>query len=173
MTECPFPQEAPGHRLWLARELDVLPALSYDGTALFVMLNPSTAGAGRDDPTIRRVRWFGFERLGAARILVGNLFTVRATDPRSFDPADPASNCAQADEALEWMSAQADCVTLAWGSPAGTRDARAVRRRALAVREILARSHSRALSLGATKGGDPRHPLFVRKDVEMQSGDIA
>ena len=171
--ECRFPQEVPGHRLWLARELDALPALSYDGTALFVMLNPSTADAGRDDPTIRRVSWFGFERLGAARILVGNLYTFRAPDPRSFDPGADWANCAGADAALEWMSARADCVVLAWGSPQNTRDPAAVRSRALAVKKILAATHPAALTLGTTRSGDPRHPLYVRKDVEMQSGDIA
>ncbi len=168
-----FPQEVPGHRLWLARELDVLPGLSYDGTALFVMLNPSVADASRNDPTITRVCWFAFERLQAARLLVGNLFTVRATDPRSFDPGADWANCADADAALEWMSAQADCVVLAWGSPQNTRDPAAVRSRALAVKKILAAAHPAALTLGLTASGDPRHPLYVRKDVEMQSGDIA
>ena len=163
--KCPVPQQVPGHRLWLTRELDPLSALSYDGTVLFVMLNPSVADAGRDDPTIRRVSRFAIERMQATRLLVANLFTVRATDPRSFDPADPASNCAQADAALEWLSEQADTVVLAWGSPANTRDALAVERRALAARKILARRHSRALAFGTTKGGDPRHPLFVRKDA--------
>ena len=65
------------------------------------------------------------------------------------------------DTALEWLSGQADAVVLAWGSPHKTRCARAVRSRALAVREILARSHSRALTPGFTRDGSPRHPLFV------------
>ena len=51
------------------------------GSALpFVMLNPSTADADNDDPTIRRCIAFA-KREGAGGIVVANLFAFRATSP--------------------------------------------------------------------------------------------
>jgi hypothetical protein len=56
------------------------------------MLNPSTADASQDDPTIRRC--IGFARQwGCGRLVVLNLFAFRATDPadlkRAADPVGP------------------------------------------------------------------------------------
>src|SRR5262245_44648837 len=61
-------------------------------TATFILLNPSTADARVNDPTIRRV--IGFTRQwGYDRLTVLNLFAVRATDPadlkRADDPVGP------------------------------------------------------------------------------------
>src|SRR4051794_12691770 len=61
-------------------------------TATFIMLNPSTADASNDDPTIRRC--IGFARQwGCGRLAVLNLFAFRATDPadlkRAEEPVGP------------------------------------------------------------------------------------
>jgi hypothetical protein len=60
--------------------------------ATFIMLNPSTADATQDDPTIRRC--IGFARQwGCGQLVVLNLFAFRATDPvdlkRAADPVGP------------------------------------------------------------------------------------
>lgn len=52
-----------------------------------VMLNPSTADAFVDDPTIRKVIGYA-ERWGYNRIAVGNLFAYRATDPNELITAE-------------------------------------------------------------------------------------
>src|SRR5918998_3116048 len=65
-----------------------------DGPALcnFLLLNPSTADERADDPTVarcvRRARAWGLDAL-----VVTNLFSIRATDPRARrgveDPVGP------------------------------------------------------------------------------------
>jgi hypothetical protein len=53
------------------------------------MVNPSTADAETDDPTIRKVKGFS-ERAGYGHIIVGNLFAFRATDIKQLRTArDP------------------------------------------------------------------------------------
>lgn len=89
----------------------------------FVMLNPSTADADKDDPTIRRCIRFARD-WGFGALQVVNLFAVRAADPRVMmaepDPVGPDNHehCIAAfDRARnQWMydypAAPAIC---AWG----------------------------------------------------------
>src|SRR4051812_49823510 len=60
--------------------------------ATFIMLNPSTADASNDDPTIRRCIGFA-QRWGCGQLAVLNLFAYRATDPadlkRASEPVGP------------------------------------------------------------------------------------
>ena len=52
-------------------------------TAVFLMLNPSTAGADADDPTVRRIAGpNGFARkFGAGGVVIVNLFALCSPDP--------------------------------------------------------------------------------------------
>src|SRR5262245_40859152 len=63
-----------------------------DTTATFIMLNPSTADAARDHPTIRRCIGFA-RRWGCGQLVCLNLFAFRATDPARLkcaaDPVGP------------------------------------------------------------------------------------
>jgi hypothetical protein len=129
--------------------------LGGEGTALFVMLNPSTADAELDDPTIRRCVRFARD-WGYARLAVGNLYALRSTDPAALaaadDPVGPDN-----DEWLSELASNAWTVILAWGAhPMAERRARDVRQL------VEGRSGGTAQCLGQTKSLAPRHPLYVR-----------
>lgn len=125
---------------------------------LWVALNPSTADETSDDATIRKC--MAFQRLwgmGArGRLLIVNLFALRSTDPRALarhdDPIGPDNDDyirRTADEVI----ASGGRVVAAWGAHPFARD------RARRVREILWALDIQ--SLGTTKDGSPRHPLYV------------
>jgi hypothetical protein len=141
------------YRLW--RTWDDQPYLP------FIMLNPSTADAENDDPTIRRC--MGFARDGGfGGIVVVNLFAFRATSPddmkRAVDPVGRGNN----EHIKDILSQAADNdvpVLAAWGTHGIYRNQDAVVRR-LADRPLWC--------LGKTKDGHPRHPLYVRSDAKWE-----
>ncbi|WP_353192150.1 DUF1643 domain-containing protein [Pandoraea pnomenusa] len=133
-------------------------AYTTRGTALFIMLNPSTADASLDDPTVRRCR--GFARTWDCNgIVVANLYALRATDPAELwkhgDPVGPLN-----DLYLRELAAKHETVICAWGTNARPD-------RVQAVREIFGGRMHRLMCLGVTKDGSPRHPLYVRGDQQL------
>lgn len=116
----------------------------------WIMLNPSTATATEDDPTIRRCISFS-KRWGCGSLDVVNLFAFRSTDPAALknedDPVGPENNAA----ILKSVD-RAALVVAAWGVH-GTLDGRDAR-----VKALLS---GRLQCLGTTKEGHPRHPLYV------------
>lgn len=142
------------YRYWLTRSWDAsLPQL------VWVMLNPSTADASLDDPTIRRVRSFT-AREGCGSFCVLNLFAFRATKPNDVwragaDAIGPENGRYIAD--LTWGRP----VVCAWGAdPNASKRAREV---AIVVRHRAMTTYC----LGLTQKGAPRHPLFARGDAKM------
>ena len=125
--------------------------------ALFIMLNPSTADAEKDDPTIRRCISFA-KREGCGGLIVVNLFAFRATEPDALlladDPIGPDNPGALA-------AAVADCdgpLIAAWGAWPGAR---------AAGEAVVRKLGPRARCLGLTKAGSPRHPLYVAGDAPL------
>jgi len=128
--------------------------------AVWLMLNPSTADALADDPTIRRCA--GFSRSwGLDGLTVVNLFALRATDPRALarhpDPVGPEN-----DEFIRRAIGPCSVVVAAWGAQ------RIAAARADTWRRALTRTAD-VLCLGTTKDGEPRHPLYVRADQPLAS----
>ncbi len=121
----------------------------------WIMLNPSTADAEHDDPTIRKCCAFA-ERLGFSGILVGNLFAFRATDPeelaKAHDPVGP-ENDHHLVELFDSTSVSRSAIC-AWGvHGAGPR--------AAAVMRLLAARGIELRALRLTKAGYPSHPLYL------------
>lgn len=124
---------------------------------VFVMLNPSTADANADDPTIRRCAKFAHS-WGYGGIAVVNLFAFRSTDPAALKATDDPIG---RDNDAHIISASRDrYVIAAWGAhPFATE-------RAAAVLKLLENRATYIGCLGTTKDGHPRHPLYVKGDTE-------
>lgn len=135
------------HRIWDRGK----PLVAYIG------LNPSTADAMQDDPTIRRcinfARGFGF---GGLCML--NLFAYRATDPsellHAHDPVGPEN-----DEYLVTIPKVAAVSVVCWGTHGALMD------RDLQVTENVGAD---LMCFGTTKEGFPRHPLYLPKNTTLR-----
>lgn len=129
-------------------------------TALFIMLNPSTADASEDDPTIRRCRSFA-TREGCGGLTVVNLFALRSTDPAALtshpDPVGPQNDV----HIALALDRQPAVVIAAWGAHPFAKP------RAAQVAGLLTAHGGQPQCLGVTKNGDPRHPLYVRGDAPL------
>ena len=123
---------------------------SHPPTITWIMLNPSTADAEQDDPTIRRCITFS-DRWGFSKLIVVNLFALRATNPKHLlTETNPVGqrNHAYIQAAIN----ESDGVIAAWGAfgLAVPDD----------VRQVL--EGVNLWCLGTTKEGHPRHPLYVK-----------
>lgn len=144
------------YRYTLTRQLST--PLRWVRPALFIMLNPSTADAVNNDPTIRRCISFA-EREACTHLTVVNLFALRATDPRELkkhkDPVGPDN-----DTHIWNMIAQHrhGITVAAWGAHPFAKERE---------RFILDNSYGDIHCLGTTKSGSPRHPLYVKSDQPL------
>lgn len=123
----------------------------------FVMLNPSTADAFVLDPTNRRCVGFA-KSWGYGSMVTTNVFAWRSTDPMGLraadDPVGPDN-----DRAILDAARRADLVIAAWGVHGELGG------RGEFVRATLVGAGVPLHVLGCTKGGHPRHPLYLRSDV--------
>lgn len=132
--------------------------------AAFVMLNPSTAGAYADDPTVRRVVGFAKrERLDG--LVVVNLFSLVATDPKELHRAayDAKGDTVTNRWVVRQACSQAALVVAAWGAHA----ARYPFRVQSAFQELDELEKPVHVFVGTTKSGQPLHPLRLRRDLPL------
>jgi hypothetical protein len=142
------------HRYWLSRRLSM-----GERTVLFVGLNPSTASAEQDDPTIRRC--VGFARAwGFDWLFMGNVCAYRSTDPKALATLDDLTAVGPGNqEALKWLSQRAELIVAAWGQNPLNTYARSLADNLLAL--------PRTRCLGQTKSGAPKHPLYLAADTPL------
>ena len=148
------------YRYVLRRELGLpVPGL-FDGTCVFAMLNPSTADASKNDPTIVRCIRFG-TKFGFAELAVVNLFALRATDPVQLrehsTPVGPENGIRVREVLRGAKEANGDRPWLiaAWGVHGGLGD---MDRRMM---ELFEEEGVVPYALGLTRDGFPRHPLYL------------
>ena len=129
-------------------------------TVAFVMLNPSTADARKDDPTLRACIQFA-QQWECAALCVVNLFGYRTPHPQVLAAAaDPVG--AENDEYVVQAANAAEKVVLGWGNFGGLWG------RDRAVLNLLRSHESKIYCLQRNKSGHPRHPLYIRRTVALQ-----
>ncbi len=126
------------------------------GVVMIIGLNPSTADASRDDPTVRRC--IGYARdWGYGGLFLTNLFAFRATLPAAMkaaaNPIGPDN-----DQHLLAVAGVAALRVAAWGVGGQHRG------RAAAVAAMLPCLHCLRLS----RDGHPMHPLYLPRGLQPQ-----
>lgn len=127
--------------------------------AVFIMLNPSTAGADQDDPTVRRIVRFARD-WDKGGVIVVNLFALCSTDPdRLRTHPDPVGrhNALFVRQAVQ----ETDLVVAAWGAGGVLGD------RGADMGRALVKAGVRLKALRLTSTGQPGHPLYVPSDTEL------
>lgn len=139
------------YRYALWREWDALLP-----TVVFCGLNPSTADAINDDPTIRRE--LGYARdWGFGRLVKVNAYGWRDTDPKKMLAADEPIGPDNLATVVRCASAAALFVA-AWGNNIRERDA-------FALRTLLRQAGVRIHVLRLTAKGNPEHPLYLPRHL--------
>ena len=130
-------------------------------TCVFIMLNPSTADATRDDPTIRRcINFAKREKCGRLEIL--NLFAFRSPSPAVMkkhpEPIGPNN-----DLHIRFTVAAASIIILAWGMHGKHQD------RDKVIIQMLWNDglDKKVYCLERTRYGSPRHPLYVKANKTL------
>jgi hypothetical protein len=130
-------------------------------TLAYVMLNPSTADAEKDDATIRRC--IGFAKAhGYSAMEVVNLYAYRATKPADLRKAGYLVG-PENDAHIEQVAREAETVCVAWG--ANVKDLE----RPQLVLPILRKVGTPIMCLHITRSGYPSHPLMLPASCRMHS----
>lgn len=157
------------HRYALVRRFDTLnptlPAL------VWIMLNPSTADASLDDPTIRKCVGFTKRLGGYGALVVVNLYAFRATDPRALVAAlrsqDHARVVGPENDGYILSAVEGSDVIAAWGAT----PVPGILQRIADVRGICDGARSvrcLGLSKGGARQGQPRHPLMLAYETPAE-----
>lgn len=128
-----------------------------DNPLVFCMLNPSTADAERDDPTVAKCRKYA-KSFGYSGLVVVNLYAFRATKPKDmFISPDPIG---KENDFYITELCKDRTVICAWGNNANPK-------RALAVFGLLLKINASIHCLAITSKGQPSHPLYLKNDAQM------
>jgi len=123
---------------------------------IFIGLNPSTANETTNDPTIRRCIGFA-KTFGFGGMVMLNLFGFVSAYPSVMiaqdDPVGPDT-----DRIIKSFDIPGNKFVACWGHWK-------FKDRAVAVMNLIEQP---IYCLGLTNDGDPRHPLYLRKDCQLE-----
>lgn len=119
---------------------------------LFLMLNPSTADANEDDPTIRRCIRFAKD-WGYGGLMVGNLFAFRSTDPKNLKYVTEHNHHINSEHLMN-MYWQCEITVCAWGNPP------------IENNSMPLTGFKNLHYLALTQSFNPKHPLYLKADLK-------
>lgn len=130
-----------------------------EGTIAFCLLNPSTADADQNDPTITRL--IGFAKAWKfAGLVIVNAFAWRATDPKAMiahpNPVGDVNN-----DVIAAVARQADKFVCGWGNHGGYAG------RDEGVLGVLRANSVTPYCFAMTGAGQPQHPLYLPKTAAL------
>lgn len=128
-------------------------------TVTFVMLNPSTADAEQDDPTIRKCIGFA-QRWEFEALVVVNVLAYCATKP---DDIPSYSGMAIGIDNRKWLQSailESELIVPAWGRER-TQFTRAYKIARSVLYCMTIRSQQPTECLGFNRDGSPKHPLYI------------
>ena len=141
------------YQLWRIWDVD-LPK------AMCIGLNPSTADASRDDPTIRLLKKV-LARLGYGGFYMCNLYGWISSKPKDLEHcADPVGDN---DKVMAQVATHCDQVIFCWGNAelAENRTAK------------IEAQYPQALCFGLSKAGRPVHPLALMYSGKVNNPELA
>lgn len=125
---------------------------------LFIMLNPSTADSELDDPTIRRCIGFA-KKWGYGGFYVGNLFAFRSKKPTDLlneeNPYGDFNNYY-----LSEMANKCSVAVCAWGNFPVLKK--------MGISPTLDNIHIPKKYIDLSINGTPKHPLYLKKELELK-----
>jgi hypothetical protein len=120
---------------------------------VFIMLNPSTADASRDDATIKKCCRLA-DKWGYGGIVVVNLFGFRSSNPKALltagDPVGPEN-----DRYIRDAVASSALIIAAWGNHGK------IKNRDEQVTKLISDKYN-LYCLAVNQNGSPKHPLYVK-----------
>ena len=181
MTFLLFPPEAhdPGGKTRLALDSTTLSSARFSScgkyrqlltrcwdpglpSILFVAMNPSTADANFDDPTVRKECNYA-RQWGYGSLLKCNVMDYRCTDPKGLlsPGVSPVSqeNLTVIADTLD----KVDVVVCAWGKLP-----KQLQQHARNVYSLLQRSNKKITCLGVNLDGSPKHPLYLKSNTTLK-----
>lgn len=144
------------YRFYLRRVWDrKRPCITY------VMLNPSTADAFKNDPTVGRCQERA-TKLGFGSFAVVNIFAYRSTQPNALTLKQIEPIGEGNDEWIRFAALEATKVMIGWGNHGKFNS------RGDMVSALLDAEGIQLWCLGQNKGGAPIHPLYQAYATQLR-----
>lgn len=129
--------------------------------ALLIMLNPSTADANKDDPTIMAVIRL-LRALGYGGFEVVNLMAYRTKSPAELPKMPSQALGAKNPHIIALAVARHETIICAWGAHPYAAHWLG------GLKSILALEGKTAMCFGKTKAGHPKHPLYLKTGTQLE-----
>lgn len=153
------------YRLWLSRRWGD-PDAPY---ALWIGMNPSTADALVDDPTVGREVAYTRETLKLTRYVKTNMLDIRLTDSKKLRKLGAAARSEANLPTILEFAKNAERIIVCYGVLH-----RSLQPFARETVEALEAEGHKLWCMGLTKNGQhPKHPLFLKKSTPLMPFNLA